>query len=256
MALSNVIYGSEGDQFTGTAAAPGHDSAQHPLGSRLVLPDGREFRYVKNGAVAMVAGKLYQRKVPGANYDELAVAVAAAAGDTTIEVTNGATTIAANLFDEGFINIEDDAGEGRAYQIASHDAETVGSAQFSVNLMSPKGVREAITTSTTVGLTESKWAGVIIHLSPPTSSCVGVAVDDIQASYFGYVQTKGPCSVLGDGTLIAGAGVMPSDSVDGAVEAWVPETDTAGEVEAMGPIGFCMEVAADTEYSLIDLNLP
>ena len=64
---------------------------------------------------------MIQSEVPGANFDELALPAAVIVGDRTFNITNGVTTIALGDFDEGYLNVEDDAGEGRVYQIETHD---------------------------------------------------------------------------------------------------------------------------------------
>lgn len=241
-----AIRGDEGQQYQTYNEEKGIS-----LGSELVLPDGRKFRFVKAGATATVAGSLYQAEVPGANFDELAVA-AAAVGASTVTVTNGATAITANMFKGGFLNVEDDAGEGRAYRIKSHPA-AAGSATCVITLEAE--IQEALTTSSTVGLTKHPCSAVIIHPSPPTAKLVGVAVSDIPAANWGWVQFYGPCSVLTDGTVVIAASVMASNGTDGSVEAWgLTEAAPPTEISS-GKIGEVMEVAATTEYSLIFLNL-
>ena len=243
------IWGSEGAQYIGTTTSPGHLTKRFPLGTRMVFDDGREFRYARAGATALVAGNLYQSPVPGANFDTLAVAVAAALGDTSVEITNGATTIAASDFDEAYMVTENTGGVGRAYKISSHDVESAGSAQFTVNLASPDGIREALTTSSKVTLIKNPYDDVIIHDSPPTAIVVGVAVEDTPIAYYGWLQTKGVAAVLIEGTVVIGKRVQPSATTDGAV---MPST-SGGDDELT--VGKCIEVAPTTDYGAIDLDI-
>lgn len=241
---------AEGEQRISTA-----NKGPHDLGAIGVTPDGRQFRYVKNGASAMVAGKLYQGKVPGSNYDELAVPTATAAGSTTLDVTNGATAITKDQFKGGYLGIEDDVGEGYNYLIAGNTADAAGSQTVTITLADPRGLKAAVTTATTVGLYEHNCDSVIVHPSPPTTDLVGVATHAMPASYYGWVQHKGLCQVLIDGTVTIGKSVMASDGVDGAVEAFAL-TEGTPNAEITGAIGTVREVAATTEYGLVNLNIP
>jgi hypothetical protein len=237
-------YANEGAHRKSTA-----QKGAHSLGAILELEGGREFRYVKNGATAMAAGKLYQPPVPGANFDELAVPAATAAGATEVTITNGATTVTKDQFKGGWLLVEDDTGEGYTYAIEGNDAEAAGSGALVVRIADPAGLAVAWTTSTTVSLFESRYSGVIIQPSPPTAAVAGVAPGVIPANYYGWVQTKGPCAVLVEGTVVAAKMVMPSASVDGAVAPFT----AAGEDEEI--VGICLEAVADTEYALIELRL-
>lgn len=226
----------------------------HDLGAVGVTPDGRWFRYVKNGGSAQAPGKLYQGKVPGANYDELALVGAVAAGATTVDVTNGATAITKDQFKGGYLGIEDDTGEGYLYLVAGNTADAATGQTVTVTLADPRGIKVALIAATTVGLYEHPCDSVIVHPSPPTSDLVGVATHAMPASYYGWVQFKGPCQVLIEGTVVIGKSVMASSSVDGAVTPYVLTEGTPNS-EITPNVGVCREVAATTEYGLIVLNI-
>lgn len=229
----------------------GGSTQLYPLGSELWWAD-RKFKYAKMGASAGVVGKLYQSVVPLAGHiDEVA---SGTAGNTTISFTpNTATTddLAANELADGYIYINDDTGEGYAYRIRSHSA-IVGATSGTLTLYDD--IKVTLGGSATATVIHNPYRAVILHPSPPTAQYVGVTVCAVTGGDYCWLQTWGPCPVLTDGTIVVGGGVMASDNVDGSVEAWVPETDTTGEVETM-PVGFVMAVNADTEYSLIDLRI-
>ena len=260
MSFPSMIHGTEGEQFSV------YSEKRHPLGTLMALPDGRSYRFANIGGTAIATARVCQSEVPGANFDELVVPAAEAAEETTVEITNGATTIAANLFNEGYINVEDDAGEGHLYKIKSHEVEGAGSANFDVNIERGKfydddaggnkhGLVVAWTSATTVGLTRNPYDDVIIHPSPPTAAVVGCTPRALAANKFGWLQVKGPASVLTEGTLVIADSVQPSSSADGAV---TPMTLTEGtpNTEIAANVGVCMEVAATTEESLIALQIP
>ena len=243
MAFPSVIFAPEtsGEHFNS------YTNKRWPYGTKLILQDGREYRWSKIGATLVATGKLVQSEVPGANFDELALPAAVAANAKEFDFTNGASTIAAGDFDEGFLNIEDDAGEGHLYKIIDHDADGAGSAAVTVFLAT--GVILAMTTVTTVGIVKHPTKDVIIHPSPQTAAVVGCTTREMAANRFGWVQTKGPASVLVQGTHVIGDLVVPSATTDGAcMPSAAYETD--------GPaVGTCMEVAATTEHGLVALDI-
>lgn len=224
-----------------------------PLGTKLIYGD-RVFRYMKMGATAGVVGKTYQSVVPLAGHIDEVIA-AAAVGDKTITFTpNTLTTddLAANELQDGYIHIISGTGLGHAYKIKSHPA-ILGASAGVLTLLDPIRITTAATAKATV--THNKFRAVIVVPTSVTAELVGVSIMINAANDFGWLQTKGPCAVLADGTWIVGANVMPSDAVIGAVEHWVPETDTANEVESMGPLGKVIAVPSNTEYGIVDLML-
>lgn len=231
-----------------------HSAQQHPLGTRGVLTDGRQFVYGENGAAAMVAGTLCQSEVPNANLDELAVAAAAAADALAISVTLGSQALTEDLLREGYVNIEDDAGEGRVHQVRQHDAASASTA-VTINLMPGHAIAEALTTSTTVGLTKHPYKDIIIHPSPATALLVGVPIHDIAANEFGWWQTKGPCSVLTDTTVVINEAVTDSPNVDGAVFPFTLTEGTPNTGGGQNIAGYVQEVAGNEEHSLVYLTL-
>lgn len=257
---SPILYGPP------SQARDTHTSTQGqrwPLGTLLVLQDGRRFRYAKMGSTAGVAGSLYQSEVPDGDHDTLATAANGAVGDRTITITNGSDAIEADLYAEGYAVMEQvaaNAGGGRAYKIeASHDAIS-GSVSGAIPLAAGEGVEEAFVAGTgTVTLVKSPYDDVIIHPSPPTAAIVGVAAADIPASGFGWLQVHGPCACLIEGTMVIGTLVSPSDGTDGALEsAGLLVTNSAPkavEIHELIPVGVCMEVAPSGDAGMVFLLL-
>jgi len=83
-----------------------------------------------------------------------------------------------------------------------------------------------------------------------TGACVGATTIDMTASYYGWFQTHGPAALLTDGTLTLVSPAVRSDGTAGAVEVLDSDADAEGQV-----IGQVMCVSADSEYSLIWMNL-
>lgn len=260
MSFPNVIWGNEGEQFNTYAAEVGNDGiprSRWPAGTKMILPDGREFRFGQAGGSTLGVGKLDVAPAVGANFDNLVIPAAVAAGATDVTITNGATTIAAGDFADGYLNIEDDTGEGYLYKIKSHTVEAAGSAAVTVTLANASGLQVALTTASTVGLMPNHYRNLIVHPSPNVSIPVGVDMAVLTTLRWGWFQTRGVASVLADGTPTIGLSVMPSDAVDGAVESW-KLTDlhaSAADTEITPIVGMTIETAVDTEYGLTMLNI-
>ena len=241
MSFPTDIYGAEGEQWET------YSDQRHVLGTRLVLQDGRTFRFVENGGTLLVAGNVIQAEAPGSDFDELAIA-AAAAGSESVTVTLGSTAAAADLFAEGYLFVEDDAGESFLYPVRSHPAAST-SATMVVTIWN--SIQVALTTSSTVLLLKSLYKDVIQLPTTGTGDIVGVAVSPIAADEYGWIQTHGPCGVLTDGTLVIGQHIRASDGVAGAVEP----LDRDGSNENEAELGRVISVSATTEQSLCYLTI-
>ena len=241
MSFPTDIYGAEGEQWET------YSDQRHVLGTRLVLQDGRTFRFVENGGTLLVTGNVIQAEAPGANFDELAIA-AAAAGAESVTVTLGSTAAAVDLFAEGYLFVEDDAGESFLYPVRSHPAAAT-SATMVVTIWN--SIQVALTASSTVLLLKSLYKDVIQLPTTGTGDIVGVAVKAIAADEYGWIQTHGPCGVLTDGTLVIGQHIRASDGTAGAVEPL--NRDGTGEDEA--ELGRVISVSATTEQSLCYLTI-
>jgi hypothetical protein len=88
------------------------------------------------GAAALAPGKLAVAATVVANHQNMAVAAAAAVGATSVTVTLGATAATADYYADGFLTINDAAGEGISYRVKSHPAHA-GSGSLVVELYDP-----------------------------------------------------------------------------------------------------------------------
>lgn len=241
MALPNVAFIGHGTQFQISLVK------QAPLGTAAYMADGRKFRYGRAAATAIATGKLCQQTLNDANYDELVVPTARSVGDTTITLTTGSTAVTQNYLEDGWIVVEDDAGEGYLYSVASNDAAAT-TATLTVRLNEPLQV--AWTTSTTVGIFGAPHGAIIIHPSPATAMLVGVTPRAFAASAYGWFASSGPAICLVEGTWVINEGVIDSASADGAA---APTASTAAGEENY--VGVVMEVTATTEHGLLWLDM-
>lgn len=215
---------------------------RHRLGELVTAGDGRAYRYCKAGATALVPGKLQQAAAEATNHQNVAPA-AAAIGATSVTVTLGATAATANQYAEGFLAITVTPGQGYQYKIKSHPAADA-SATLVLTLEDP--IEVALTTSSRCDLSTNPYSAVVVNPTTATSAAVGVAVNNIAASSFGWLQVRGPAVVLADGALTVGVNVSASNAVAGAVEA---------AVTAQAACGVCITGIADTEYGMVNLNI-
>src|SRR5262249_45632139 len=83
----------------------------HPLGRRAVTKDGRVFRYTVAGGADLVAGNVQQSAAPITNHLAQTPPVVAV-GATSFQFTPGATAGAANLYAEGYLQVDTTPGNG------------------------------------------------------------------------------------------------------------------------------------------------
>jgi hypothetical protein len=252
-----ILYGPESEPYNDYAVnAPAPETPvsggsiayrhHHPLGTQLVLQDGRKFRFAAAGGSTLVVGNLLSGGVLTASQQDLAPA-AGAVGDRSVSLTTGASS-ARNLFAEGFLQASVTPGIGQTYKIAGHALMTSGAGDI-VMLAPGHALREAITTSTRFNLVDNPYSRVIqIPATTVASIAVGVALKAVLTLRGTWIQTRGPCGVLGSGTLIAGNVVGPGLGAGGAV----------GPVAAIATqplIGFAMFASASGAASPIFLTI-
>ena len=219
----------------------------HSLNSRGYTQDGRRFRYAQVGAVDTVAGSLYQSAVPIANH--LAnTPPAVAIGAKSFTYTPGATAGAANLYAEGYLNVDSTPGHGYVYQVSGHAAISSATA---FTLFLTDSIQIALTTSSRVGLHHNPCKNIIVTPTTNTAAIQGVAPCVITAAKYGWLQTWGPASVLINGTPGITAPVANSGTTAGAVDVWT----TAAAAVAVTPVGYMMQTGVSTKNNLVMLRL-
>ena len=219
---------------------------QADLGSYAETADGRGFRYCKVGAVATVAGKVYQSRPLDATNEQpsggLGVA-AAAVGATSITISTS-ITLAADLLARGYLSVNVTPGQGHVYRIKGNTAVSAATGCV-ITLEDP--IRVALTTSSKVIVSAHPYNGIVVEPGTPTGTIIGVATHVITAGYYGWIQTKGVTSVLFTGTGVAGKSVGSlSGGTSGSVAPAIAGTNIIGTHMATGITG---------EYALVYLTL-
>jgi len=224
----------------GTANTGGVFADGATLGCLATTGDGRYFRYINAGAVALVPGQLQQSVAEVTANERLAIA-AAAAGTFSVTTTSAITTTAGQYVG-GYLQVATTPGQGYSYQIVGHTVVT--SAVCTFTLGDPIVV--ALTTGSTVSIVPSPWSNVIVNPTTATGTIVGAAVAATPATYYGWVQTKGPACVLAQGTIVVGEEVAASSTTAGAVVA------TSG---VLASVGYAIQGITATQYGPIFLNI-
>jgi hypothetical protein len=264
--MPRTFYGPFSEKDNNYAHAGNANLGRFPMGSLLVLPDERTYRFALNDSTVEVAGNLYQSTVPIAHHTNITADTARAAGATVISATMGGTAAAIDIYTEGSIHSNNDAGESYYHKIRRADsagnahAQADSSAVLTVNLEADEAVQVALTTASELSLTRNRFHQVLIHPSPGTAGLAGVSPGVAAADRFYWSQVAGPASVLTDGTIVIGDEVIASDGTDGSVEArnYTLSEATPNTLDGTqeGPaVGTVLHVNATTQYSLIDLIL-
>ena len=219
------------------------------LGTKRILQDGRIFRYAYAGG-ALVAGKLVQMKAINAHHENVAPSAAASAAATSIVMDTLSTTLSAGQLIDGYVVVQDDAGEGYIYDVTDHEATTTPTIKIE------PGLQEALTTSSTLTLCHNPWWSCD-HGTTEELLAVGVPLVDVTANYYCWLQTGGLCPVLINGSIAAGQAVAASaaSSIEGAVGPAAPAVSTSVAAVTIPIVGYAIYAVNDTEYCPIYLTI-
>src|SRR3990167_7151648 len=237
--------------LSGFATVAGQDvlnessSQLHTLGTYMETNDGRGFRYCKVGVTATVAGNVYQGKALDATNDQPSGghAVAAAAIGATEVTTTATLTATVNEFAGGYLAVVVTPGQGYTYKIKGNTAASAAVCTFTLE----DPLQVALTTDSNIIVAQHPYNGIVIEPGTPTAAIAGVAQDIITAAYYGWIQTKGPCSVLFTGTGVAGKAVGSLTSGTSG--------SSAPAIAATNILGYHMATGINAEYSLIYLTI-
>ena len=220
-----------------------------PLGSKLEYGD-RKFRYahIYNGG-GVSAGVTLENLAATTDHRDLVVA-AASAGAKSITVTLGGTAATVDYYNEGYIHINDAAGQGQLLRIKDHPAAD-SEATLVLTLYDP--LKTAITTSSKADLIASNYKSINTAATTHVGVIVGVSTIAMTANYYGWIQTSGPCSVLTSGTLVLGQAAVRSDTTAGAVEPGDP-ANGPNENTQIGQVLVVNNTEAG-DNSVINLNI-
>ena len=234
-----VIYG----------IVPHEDSTdqKHPLGSKGVTDDGRTYRYIQAAGTALEPGLLVVAPDITADHEDRAVNTFAV-GDFNITVSLGSTGISNNEYDEGFVSVIDETGQGIMYAIKNIPDSSSGSEDIIITLSEP--IRVAAVANTTVTLYRNKYRDVVVSDTNQVDLPVGVPNVEILGDSYGWVQTGGPCTILVDtNDTTAGSQITNGNTEAGAVEV---RNAVVEPLVGIQPIGSNSDAG---EYGIFELLL-
>ena len=207
-------------------------SAQRPvLGAEMAFPDGRKYRYVENGGTAIEEGLIVASEAVEAQHDEDLAVATTAAGSSSVTVTLGSTAAAKNLYAEGYLFFNkptlSTAGSRVFYKIKSHP-QADAAATLALTIDEPDNTVIAVTNGTeTAGLIKNPYKDIVVAPAAVAGRFVGLAVCQIAANYFGWVQVAGMGIAACDGTPAVGTLVGASGTHAGSLVAVGADTTPA-----------------------------
>lgn len=240
--MPGTFFGPFDERNQDYAAGNNANVGRFPLGHILILPDGRTFKFTLNDGTVEVAGNIYQSVVGLANHTNVTADVARAVDSIAISATLGATAAAIDIYAEGWVHSNNDAGESYNYRIAraraagNAHAAAASSGVLTVNLESAEQVQVALTSASEVTFTRNRYHQVLIHPAPPTANLAGVSPGVAAADRFYWSQVHGYAAVLADGTLLEGLPVQASITTGGSLENLKRRARSGGTTVAMGTV--------------------
>lgn len=216
------------------------------LGALASTGDGRYFRYVLNGGVTMVVGKVYQGPAEDATNQSPAggLSVAAAAIGATQVTTTTTVTLAANLLAGGYLSVAISSGLGQNLKIKGNTAATAAVTTFTLE----DPLQVALTTSSKIVVHKSPFDSVVVAPATLTAAPVGVSIYAVTNAQYGWIQTHGPATCLVTGTL-ATAGLAVGILVGGTIGSLAPC------IAGTPVLGYTMGIGATTEYDSVFLQI-
>lgn len=223
---------------------------KHAIGTKLVYPDGRVFRYARNGGVALSKALMCS----GATLDSKCYTIAQTtygpsqvAGDQEIlmVVTTGGTWVE-NEYAEGFLVVNKVDGIGDIYKVVANKIRATDTL-MDIQLETP--LRTTLVATSELSLVKSCWRDVVVLPTTAEVSPAGIPLVDVAINYYSWLQTGGyaPCLVDDSATIVKGQVVGKPTTDPGACLAVAADTTFVW--------GVVVYVAAADEAAIIDLKL-
>jgi len=225
-------------------------AAQHKIGTRLQLADGRVFYYAKAGGT-IVAGKLLGSVSTASGHEDVDTS-AQSAGDYAVTVTLNTTSISeANEYAEGFICTRETGGVGQMLKIKSHGVQTETTGTLALTLYDP--ITTALLATGQADMMKSPFKDIIVSATV-TDNPAGISLIPATDNYFFWCQTWGPAVCLVDTAAALGTNLVTSTD-NGAIQAIATAT-TDIEFIAQPLVGVTIGAAGvNDKYTMILLRL-
>jgi hypothetical protein len=138
------------------------------------------------------------------------------------------------------------------YRVQSH-AAAAASGTVTIYIDEPDGLVNAWTAGTdVVGLIGSPWKDVVVSPTTVTGMPVGLTCNTIPASYYGWVQTRGPGLAMIDAaaTTAVGSALMAGTNHVGQMELLTYEDEAYPALATLGSLA-----AVDNEWAFVILTI-
>ena len=234
-------------------------SAEHALGTKMVLPDGRTFYYAKNSSAAITSGGMIVDGIAAVAAHDMDVPPTAAqsVGDNTVSLEVPTTDLTKDQYKDGYLIFNDADGEGEVYRIVSHPAHDASDDATVIITIEDEGLQTAITTSTEAQLIYNPYTNVklIDGDGTMTTGPLGVTTIPVTASYYCWLQTSGIASVaIGAQVGVLGDGLSVSQE---SGESGLAERADYSDESDLRIIGTAMSVASvntDKQVCMLDIR--
>ena len=229
-----------------------YSTERNPVGMKMIVEDGRTFRFCENGAVAAVAARMMQGLLPVVATKGEAVGTTSAGALEVLNVISSGATQAEDLYNRGYLTGANVAQLDPIHLILkSGEFPNGGSTGATLTLESP--LVDDIAEAEVMTYIQNPYRNVIIHPAPPTYLLSGVVVRAIAINEYGWLATAGPTKVLVDAATVLLIGESTSASLDdnGALSAWAP--DAATSVNQI-PTGNVISVGSDQQSGCVWLK--
>ena len=234
-------------------------SAEHALGTKMVLPDGRTFYYAKNSSAAITSGGMMVDGIAAVAAHDMDVPPTAAqsVGDNTVSLEVPTTDLTKDQYKDGYLIFNDADGEGEVYRIVSHPAHDASDDATVIITIEDEGLQTAITTSTEAQLIYNPYTNVKLNDGDGTMTTgpLGVTTIPVTASYYCWLQTSGIASVaIGAQVGILGDGLSVSQE---SGESGLAERADYSDESDLRIIGTAMSVASvntDKQVCMLDIR--
>ena len=220
MSFPNTVHGDEEESLTART------TQNVPIGQKMVIEDGRVFRYcLNNSSTAIIVAQLQQGAIPEvAKYGDQAVDTLSAGVTQLTGVGATTTNLAANELIDGYCWSEQPTQLGPALRTKDNILLDQSADTGTIDLYTALPI--AIGAADTISYIRNTWRNVIISATTLTGLVAGVSVVVIATSGFGWLQTQGPCLVQTSGSPAIISHVIAEGTAAGEITVQAAAVDT------------------------------
>ena len=246
----DIIFAGDGEPIQSVYEES--STQEYQLGTKLVYPDGRVFRYAKAGEALskalMTSAQENYAYCDAETQSTSGTSVEVGDIEITIDVTTGGTWTENNFAGGFIVNTSGTATcIGDIYKVVANKI-TATDTKMKVQLETP--IRVAWDASSVIYMMKNPYMDVEPFPTTPVGTATGIPLIDVTSGYYFWAQRGGyaPCIVDDGETVIMGDAV--------GHPATVADEGACGVVAATDHVwGYCVMTAAIDAAALIDLTI-